>query len=212
MTVSGTLTNSGNVTVWGATSNLTVGHYVQTGAGAVTTIEGGTFIDPPTIDIEGGTFGGAGTVDGSVSLTNGSTLQVGDPGGQLYISGDYSQDSGQIVFDIAPNGIGGFSESTLEFDRGANISIDNTDIVFDFIDGADRATFLADGGSLDPDNFFQMSDSSSFLADYPNIFSSDSFTTEVSSGTPEPGTLGLLLPGLALLALAIRRRKTLSFE
>jgi len=70
---------------------------------AVTNLNGGT-LDPPTIDIEGGTFGGAGTVVADTVTLTGSTLQVGNAAGdQLRIStGAYSQTGGEIVFDIRP--------------------------------------------------------------------------------------------------------------
>jgi hypothetical protein len=96
VTITGDATNSGSLTIDGASGIMTVdGTYTQTGADASTLLlEGGTF-DPPAIDIEGGVFGGAGTVDGPVTLTGDSTLQVGDPTGELELDGDYSQTGGR---------------------------------------------------------------------------------------------------------------------
>jgi hypothetical protein len=226
VTITGNATNSGSVTINGTTANLTVdGTYTQAGSGATTLLNGGTF-DPPAIDIEGGTFGGAGTVEGPATLSDDSTLQVGDPTGQLVLSGDYSQNGGEIIFDIESDGNGGFLESSVDFDSGANVTIDDANIVFDFIGEADPTAF-SDGGLFNIDTFFTASDQSNFFTDFAGEFGDDTFTFEGTglqaspltleangnfeaaqnpAATPEPGTLMLLLPGIALLGILARRR------
>jgi hypothetical protein len=219
VTISGAATNSGaNLTINGVT--MTVGGgYTQTG-GSLFLANGGTLVDPPLVDVTGGTFGGNGTVDRDVTFSD-STLQVGDPTGQLQITGAYSQTGGEIVFDVFSDGHGGFVESTLEFTPGESVQIEGADIVFDFGAGADPSAFSTDG-LFNIDTFF--TDGSAFLSDFGDIFSGDTFQLEetgssptgltldpsngnlAESSTSEPGTLFLLLPGLGLLGFTVYRR------
>jgi hypothetical protein len=196
------------------------GNYVQFAATAVTTLNGGT-LDPPAIDISGGTFGGTGTVEGDLTLSGSGTLQVGNaPGDQLTIDGSYSQTGGELVFDVGPNGSGGFTESTLNL-SGA-VDIGSANILFDFVGGAT----LADLSGFNIDAFFTGSGGASLLAHLGADFAGDTFTYEdgthsqptamifhpadgslSDAGVPEPGTLLLLLPGLAIVASLARRRR-----
>jgi hypothetical protein len=219
--VTGDATNSGTVTINGTNALMTVvGDYAQFAATAVTTLNGGT-LDPPAIDIGGGTFGGSGTVEGDLTLSGDSTLQVGNAAGdQLTIDGDYSQTGGEIVFDIGPNGSGGFEVSTLNL-SGA-VDIGSANILFDFVGGATPA----DLSSFHIDAFFTGSGGAAFLSDLGAAFSGDTFTYEEGphspptpmifhpadgslsdASAPEPGTLLLLLPGLAILASIVRRQR-----
>jgi hypothetical protein len=157
-------------------------------------------------------------------------LQVGDQTGELELDGDYSQTGGQIVFDVESNGEGGFDVSTLDFVNGANIDLNDVDIVIDFLDGADPSLYAP--GGLNIADFFQVTGNSSFLADFGNVFSGDTFTMEGTNltntdldfdpttgglvpeeegpgplSTPEPSTLLLLLPGLGILRLRFSRRR-----
>jgi len=219
--ITGNATNTGSVTIDGATAIMTVeGNYIQFAATAVTKLNGGT-LDPPAIQISGGTFGGSGTVEGSLTLSNDSTLQVGNAAGdQLTIDGAYSQTGGELVFDIRPNGSGGFTESTLNL-SGA-VDIGSANILFDFVGGAT----LADLSGFNIDSFFTGSGGANLLANLGADFAGDSFTYEdgthsqptamifhpadgslSGASVPEPGTLLLPLPGLAILASLIRRRR-----
>lgn len=218
--INGDATNSGgSITIDGAGANLTVtGSYTQTGGGSKTTLDGGTF-DPPAIDVDGGIFGGFGTVDRSLTLTGDTTtLQAGDPIGELLIAGDYTQTGGDIVFDIESNGSGGFDESAL--DLGLNLT--DVNIVFDFEDGADPGAFEGDG-LFNIATFFKATGGASLLGDFGG---GDTFTLEEadlqtalnfdpatgdlsgggSSSTPEPGTLFLLLLAMGTLGFLVRRQ------
>jgi hypothetical protein len=135
----------------------------------------------------------------------------------------FAQDRLQSTTRAHHGGAGGFLESTLVFDPGAAIAIADTDIVFDFRDGADPSAFAADG-LFDIDTFFADSagDPFSEAFDIPAIFVDDSFTIEgadeiVSSfdpqtgdftvgAVPEPSSVLILLGGLGLLFPLIRRR------
>jgi len=227
-TITGNAINSGgNLTISGPGANMTVmGAYFQLGAGSRTLLAGGTF-DPPAIDIEGGTFGGTGTVDGPVTLTGDSTLQVGNPTGELLISGDYSQTDGEILFEVQSDGDGGFLESTLGL--GSGLDINGANIVFDFENGAVPAAF-SDEGLFNITTFLTGIDEATLLADFAG-FSGDTFTLEGTglpttalnydsangdltfspySSVPEPGTPFLLLTGLGILGFVAARRKRLS--
>jgi len=225
--ITGNATNSGgDLTIYGPYMIID-GSYTQTAPGTSTPhmilING--VLDPTSIDIEGGTFGGTGTVDGDLTLDD-ATLQVGDPTGQLLINGDFSQTGGEILLEVTPDGPGGFVESTLEFNPGSAIYMNGVDFVFDFENGANPSVFSADG-LFNIDAFLKLIGGAGFLSDYGSILSGDSFTEEQAgaepvalsfnpangdlwapgSTVPEPDTLALLLPVLAILGCTVRRRK-----
>jgi hypothetical protein len=204
---------------------MTVGSFNQTCTTCETLLNGGV-LDPPAIDIEGGVFGGDGAVDGPVTLTDGSTLQAGDPLGQLQFSGDYTQTGGDIDFNVESGGSGGFLESTLNFFTGSNVSIDDADVIFNFAPGADPGAFETDG-LFNIDTFFT-DNGVGFYADFGDVFSGDTFTVDESgvqvetltldasngnldsagaSPTPEPGTLLLLLSALGVLGYRAYRSR-----
>jgi hypothetical protein len=109
VSVNGSATNSGNLTINGVTMRVaSAGGTFTQKAGGTTTLLNGGLLDPPNIDIDGGDFGGSGSMEGDVTMTAG-TLQAGSgPGGSLKFLGDYSQTGGKIVFEVDPNGVGGF--------------------------------------------------------------------------------------------------------
>jgi hypothetical protein len=225
-TVSGNVINSGSVTINGAGVVLTVdGSYTQSGAGSETLLNGGT-LDPTSVNIEAGTFGGTGTVVGDVTLTD-ATLQVGASPDPLHIIGNYAQTGGDIIFEIDPDGHGGYLESTLVFDPGNSVLIADANITFDFLNGADALAFF-DSGAFNLDAFFQESNGSLFSAvfDLPDLFATDSFSTnepgvditgfnaagavtvvQNTASVPEPPSGLLLLPGLGMLGAVLYRKR-----
>jgi hypothetical protein len=227
VTVTDITLNAGVMTLRGADALLDTGTYMQTATGAMG-LEGGT-LDPDSIQIDGGYFGGDGSVIGNFTMSGGE-LQAGDTQGNLSFTGDFTQTGGEIVFDVYGNGSGGFDWSMLTFDGTDPVSIANTDVVFDFLDGASEQEFLADG-LFNLDNFFGLSGGGEFgsVYDLANVFQDDQFSTgdggesftgfdplsgdlaqgvgQPPSSTPDSGSTMLLLATcLAALAVASRRR------
>jgi hypothetical protein len=224
--VLGNATNAGNLTIDGtlAAAILTVdGTYTQTGSGSKTLLNGG-MLDPTSIKISAGTFGGTGTVVGDMNVTGG-TIQVGDAPGPLDIMGDYTQTSGEITFEIDPDGMGGFDVGTLVLEAGKGVTISDTNIILDFLDGADPMAFFSDG-LLKIDTFFKESDGSLFSGDFnvSQLFATDIFDTNDPSvgvnfnpvtdaltlvqqqNVPEPESWWMLLSGVGLLIVVVRYR------
>jgi hypothetical protein len=233
VSVNGSATNSGNLTINGVTMRVASagGTFTQKAGGTTTLLNGGV-LDPPNIDIDGGDFGGSGSMEGDVTMTGG-TLQAGSgPGGSLKFLGDYSQTGGKIVFEIDPNGVGGFLETTLIFEPSSRIHISDSTFVFDFFNGANANQFVADG-LMNLDTFFGLTDGGQFCTELncgtvlQNISFADNvpgltiagldFTTGAIDPTmgakslqavPEPGTWAMLITGmLGLGGLKLRRRK-----
>jgi hypothetical protein len=146
VTVTGAVTNRGNLTINGVTMNVVGagGTFTQLAGGTTTLLNGGV-LDPSNIVIERGVFGGGGSLIGDVSVTGGTVNAGGGPGDSLKFLGNFSQTGGQIVFEIDPSGHGGFLETTLSFDPSFGIGISDTTFVFDFMAGADAQAFIADG-------------------------------------------------------------------
>lgn len=229
--VTGNVTNAGNVSINGSGVAMTVGGSYTQSAGS-TILHGGTLNAGGGVIADGGTFGGTGTIDGMTGgvTVNDATLQVGASPDPLHIVGNYTQTGGDITFEIDPNGSGGFLESTLVFDKGAALSVSDTEVIFDFLNGADPTTFL-DNGLLNLDTFFNVSNGDPFGADFDlsTDFSTDVFVDEIGNGpfadlafdtgtggltptgpgpsaVPEPPSALLLLPGLCMLGAALYRR------
>ena len=171
-----------------------------------------------------GVIGGTGTLQGSVTVISG-VVQVGASPDALHIEGPYFQTGGEIKFEIDPNGLGGYLESSLVFDPGNGVSITGTKIVFDFLNGANPLAFF-DSGAFNLDAFFQESDGSLFSSGFnlESLFADDIFSTNMrgfditgfsadgavslsqSSAIPEPSTWAMMLLGFAGLGWAGYRR------
>ncbi|MGA9847728.1 MAG: PEP-CTERM sorting domain-containing protein [Roseiarcus sp.] len=182
----------------------------NTGSGVVN-LTGLSTVNAITVVIgQNGALGGNGTVNGNVS-NNGGVLNVGASPDALYINGDYTQNGGKIDFEIDPNSHGGFLWSTLVFGSGDSVSINDADIVLNFLNGASPTQFIADG--LDTfDTFFRVQNPGggdlplSSELDLATVFSNVTVTVNV----PEPSTWALMVLGFAGLGFAGYRRARFS--
>jgi hypothetical protein len=227
VTVTGAVTNRGNLTINGVTMQVVGagGTFTQVAGGTTTLLNGGV-LDPANIVVERGVFGGSGSMVGDVSVTGGTVQPGGGPDASLTFLGAYSQTGGEIVFDIDPNGVGGFLETTLNFDPSFTIGISNTKVVFDFLEGANAQQFIADG-LLSLDTFFGTTGGGQFCTEVNcgTAFQDISFSDNVpgltimgfdpatgaidptTGATPEPGTWALMMTGIfGLTGLGLRRR------
>jgi hypothetical protein len=232
VTVTGAVTNSGNLTINGVRMNVVGagGTFTQLAGGTTTLLNGGV-LDPSNIVVDRGVFGGSGSMVGDVSVTGGTVEAGAGPGGSLKILGNFLQTGGEIVFKVDPNGHGGFIESTLDF--GAGVMISDTTFVFDFLNGANAQQFIADD-LLNLNTFFGLTGGGSQFCTELNcgsVLQDISFADNVPGLTitgfdpttgaidptigamsvqavPEPGTWALLITGmLGLAGLKLRRRR-----
>ncbi len=224
--VTGAVTNGGNLTINGVTMHVVGagGTFTQL-AGGTTTLQNGGVLDPSTIVIQNGVFGGSGSITGDVSVTGGAVKPGAGPGGSLTFLGAYSQTGGEIVFDIDPNGAGGFLETNLIFDPNLAIGLSDTTLVFDFLNGANARQFIA-GDLLNLDTFLGLTGGGAFCAELNcgtvlqdisfadnvgglTITGFDPTTGAVSSqaAVAEPGSSALIMTGMfGLAGLGLRRR------
>jgi hypothetical protein len=224
--VSGDTTNSGIVSIDGAAALLSVGgSYVQTGAGASTLLHGGNLVSAG-INVTDGLFGGNGSVTGEVTVSGG-VVQVGASPDALIIHGDYTQTGGSMVFEIDPNGAGGYLNSTFVIDVGDIFTISHTEFLFNFMNGADPLAFYNDG-FFNLNTFFNLSNGGLFglRYDLAGIYNNNSFRINqpglyfagfdstngalllaTNSSVPElSSTFFLLLLGLGVMGFVIRRK------
>ncbi len=229
----GNTASTGALVVTGSGSSLSAGSLLgigsdgtkDTGIGSALVKNNGTITAASIFVGSHSVLGGNGTINGNVTSTG--TLQVGASPDALRLHGGLSQSGGEIKFDIASNGKGGFLTSTLVFDHTAVISLRNADFDFSFESGTNIQAFLNDGlfkldtflrvadgtgtDPLDPLDQVVTGDGTSFTGDLNgHQLSFTGFDLENgarSVAVPEPGTAALLLSGLAGLSLAARRRR-----
>ena len=106
LSLSGTATQAGTVTVDAAGVLTASAAYVQT-AGS-TTLQGGTFTASAGIDLSGGSFGGSGDVNGDL-VNTGGTVQPGLSPGLLTLNGAFEQQLGGRL-EIEIDGLSPVSE------------------------------------------------------------------------------------------------------
>jgi hypothetical protein len=226
VTVTGAVTNAGALTIDGVTMSVIGAGGAFTQSGGATTLLNGGVLDPPNVNVNSGFFGGSGGVVGNVSVTDGEIKAGAEPGGSLMVEGDYSQNGGEIVFDIDPNGMGGFLETTLVLDPSFTIGISDTTFVFDFLNYATASQFIADdlftlnaflglagGGQFCTElNCATVLQDVSFSGDNWIFSGFDPATGAISAqAVPESGIWALMLTGfLGLSWLGLRRREAVA--
>jgi len=151
----------------------------------------------------GGTLTGNGLITGNVTNLGG-TVKPGNSPGTLHVAGDYSQDGGLIVIEIA-----GPSAFDILDVTGA-VMLDNVLIRFVFTGGfgpsAGAAFDFLKGASLSLDDVSYeveglMAGFSYGVSDLNGVLS----LTARTDGSPIPEPYTLLLAGVGLLALLMRR-------
>ncbi len=214
----GTVTNDGTLNVDGImqssgtvfnSGKIDPTSYIQ--SGGTTVLQGGTLISP-TVDVQGGSLGGNGTIQGD--LVNDALVSPGFSNIPLTVDGNYTQGpDGTLLIDITS--LTDFSS----LDITGSATLDGT-VEFDFLNGyvpqandtfafLDAASVTGNFSSYD----FAGIDCASCTAGFNGTdfrFSLDTGAMSPTSTTPEPGALGLLVPGLLALAWARRRRRTTS--
>jgi hypothetical protein len=89
--------------------------------------------------------------------------------------------AGSVIFEIDPNGKGGFAESTLLLDPGNTTTISNAKVVFDFLGGANPLSFY-NSGDFNSNTFFRESNGSLFsVASLSAMLTEDTYSIESSS-------------------------------
>lgn len=163
-----------------------------------------------------GVIGGVGTLVGNVT-NHGGLISPGLSPGELTIVGDYSG-SGQFLLEIFDTGTGFVIDSVRFSKAGANLDFSDSLVEFLFVGATNPLHFLS--SELNSfSSFFKFEDDadirlySTQFAARADDYRIDSFVFSLDSGftgfevarVPEPGTLLLILSGLAGLALCGRR-------
>ena len=196
-----TITNSGTFNNTGTLAGS--GTYIQT---AGQTIDNG-IMTQKSIAIDGGTLSGAGIINGNVSIGNLGSVSPGNSPGTITINGNFNS-SGTLVFEITGTGTGLYD--VLNINGSATFTGGNVE--FDFINGfnavaGDSWDFLNAGSVSGWDTLgFTFNGLGSGLGWRINQIGSGTEQLRISA-VPEPETYAMLLAGLALIALTVRRRK-----
>jgi fibronectin-binding autotransporter adhesin len=201
--------NTGAVLVESGTS-LTVDTGIYTQTSGFTEIDG--TLNAAEVDVQGGSLRGAGTIDGTL-LNEGGTVAPGDAPGVLTVT-DFTQTSGDLLFDIDGT-LAGVDYSQLLVTNAATFG---GDIEFDF-----AKNFVPQSNQTY--TLIQFGSSTGSFAGYtienlPAGYTADiiygagdvqvSFSPAVSvltTSTPEPASIALMLAGLGVIAFARRRSR-----
>jgi PEP-CTERM motif len=195
VTVTGAVTNRGNLTINGVTMNVVGagGTFTQVAGGTTTLLNGG-LLDPSSIVIERGVFGGGGSLVGDVSVTGGTLKPGGSPGDSLNALGNFLQTGGSIVFDFMAGA------NAQEFIADGLL---NLNTFLGLTGGGAFCTELDCGRVLQDISFADNVHGLTIMGFDPATRAIDPIT----GATPEPGTWALMMTGIfGLTGLGLRRR------
>lgn len=199
--LSGAIENIGEWTVGPGATLDGSGSYVQSGNSASTVVNGA--LSAATVQILNGIVSGTGVIDGFFSVGSGATVAPGESPGTLAVTGDFLLDGGTLAIEIASLALHDVLDITGEaiFNGGT--------VHFEFDSGftpvvGDRFVFLtATGGITGFDTLaFSVSGPVGGLDFLTEVVGNDL----VISAVPLPGTLWLLVPGCAAIAVRAKRR------
>ncbi len=167
----------------------------------------------------GGILMGNGNINAAV--VNQGGIHVGSSPGRMTFNGAFDSDLGQIVLEIEALAGGGYAMDELVFVDPTLVFMGGADIVFRFLGNTDPTAFLG-SGLFDLASFFKEGDGKGGVSALDNSFrqwfSGASFSADAqryainnfrfdavsgasfNATVPEPGSLGLMLLALTLLA------------
>jgi fibronectin-binding autotransporter adhesin len=173
--VNGAITNVSNINVVNGTTMLS-----QSPTGfANLNLTGGTLVVANGLTVSNASLSGTGTIQGNVTVNQGSTVTVGHSPDPLTVLGNFSETGGALKFEIDANGKGFLTSTLVLGSTSDKVSLVGTQILLDFVGGADPHKF-AQAGSLDLGTFFRVADGSLTdplpLSDF--LLSNDTFIAE----------------------------------
>ncbi len=210
--------NSGTVVIGGSDASnptaaaLIVGpgsNYVQTGAAALTQVDG--ILQADEVDVEGGTVTGSGLIAGLL-FNNAGTVVAGDAAGGVLKTCNFTQTAGgNLEFTFGGNTPGtGYSQLTDDAtDCGApGVATLGGNIEFDFTGGytpqlGETYNLILFGSVTGDFASFSFAD----LAGWTPEFTLQSDELSVTFVTPEPAPVALMTVGILLGILRLRLKK-----
>lgn len=201
---------------------------VNTG-GISTLVVNGTASAPSIVIGQGGTLAGSGAFNGNV--VNRGHIKPGESPGRLTLNGGLDNSAGKIVLEVQSLGGGLYAYDEIVFGDPSQVTMGAGEIEFAFLGDTDPVAFMA-SGLFELDSFFKEVDGLGNVVDLPvaslGLFTSTRFDASAEryvftsfvfdpyrgarlSVVPMslPGTLPLVLAGLALLVWPSRRRPAL---